>query len=95
VPGFHIELRCTACGAEQRARTGHGAGWAFEQLVCHRCRTLHSVAFTEDLTLGPCPACGLQLEAWPGRLEVPVYGPCPGCLAPLGPAAVASLEPWD
>jgi hypothetical protein len=101
VGGVTLLLVCPACAAQHTLRIGDGMGWSFEQLICHRCETIRSVAFGEEVTVGGCGVCGLQLEVWRGQVwRDPdthvdrVAGPCPACFAPVSEADAERADEW-
>ncbi len=99
--GVDYELRCGGCATTHELRTGFSLSFTFEQFVCHRCETLVSVPYEQDVVPGPCKACGFQLEPWRGRLwrdaegNERLEGPCPACFAILTQEDATELRRWD
>jgi hypothetical protein len=101
MPGIDYALRCTGCGATHEVRTGFSLSFTFEQFVCHRCESIVSVPYEQDVVPGPCKTCGLQLEPWRGRTwrdadgNERLEGPCVTCFQILTQEDAVATRRWD
>ncbi|MDX6376060.1 MAG: hypothetical protein QOE98_363 [Gaiellaceae bacterium] len=99
--GVDYDLRCSSCGVTHELRTGFSLSFTFEHFVCHRCESLVSVPYEQDVVPGPCKLCGLQLEPWRGRIwrdadgNDRLEGPCAACFAILTQEDAVITRRWD
>jgi hypothetical protein len=99
--GVDYDLRCSSCGVTHELRTGFSLSFTFEHFVCHRCESLVSVPYEQDVVPGPCKLCGLQLEPWRGRIwrdadgNERLEGPCAACFAILTQEDAVITRRWD